>query len=431
MKVGYLVNTYPTISSTFIRREIHAVEDLGATVVRYAVRRWDDEFVDPDDRSEAARTTYLLSGRAGPLITTFLLTCMISPLRILRALGLTTRLIRNAGGGLIRHLAYLMEAAALKRATEADGVRHIHCHFSTNPVSVAMLAHAMGGPTFSFTAHGPDELVDPNAHSLSLKIESAAFVIAITSYCRSFLALIGGMEHWRKVHVIRCGLDLTEFPPSGQGFDTHELVCVGRLCPQKGQSLLLRAMADLVKTHPTLHVTLIGDGESRPVLEAEIRDLDLARNVTLAGWASNKDVRSHIGHARALVLPSLAEGLPIVIMEALALGRPVVTTYIAGIPELVDQGCGWIIPAGDVDALGQALLEVIEAPPETLAARGSEGRARIVAEHDLNASARQLTALFAKALAKNHVPARELGNFLLKSHSSALPKQATVKDAHG
>lgn len=401
MKIGYLVNTYPAISGTFIRREIHALEGLGVSVARYAVRRFDGELVDPRDLEEAARTRYLLSGQAAALVMGFLFTCLTRPLGVLKALGVWARLVGNAGGGLVRHMAYLMEAAALRRQAEADGVGHIHCHFSTNPVAVAMLAHAMGGPSFSFTVHGPDELVDPGAHSLGLKIERAAFVVAITSFCRTVLALVGGMEHWDKIHVVRCGLDLAEFPLSEQGFETGELVCVGRLCPQKGQVLIPAAVADVVTAHPDLKVTLVGDGESRPAIEGEITRLGLGDRVTLAGWASNAEVRAHIGRARALLLPSFAEGLPIVIMEALALGRPVITTYIAGIPELVDEGCGWIVPAGDEAGLRAALTGVMQANSDDLAARGREGRARIEAQHDQIANAAKLKALFAGAMGTN------------------------------
>ncbi len=116
-------------------------------------------------------------------------------------------------------------------------------------------------------------------------------------------------------------------------------------------------------------------------------------NITLLGWCDNAEVRETLGRARALLLPSFAEGLPVVIMEALALGRPAISTYIAGIPELVDDGCGWIIPAGSVEAIAQAMQSALEAPSDTLAAKGGEGRRRVEMGHDVMKNAHRLKAL--------------------------------------
>ncbi|MEM0944364.1 MAG: glycosyltransferase, partial [Pseudomonadota bacterium] len=276
MHIGYLMNTYPVTSGTFIRREIHALERQGVTVQRYAVRRWDQELVDPRDRDEQGRTFYLLSGRAPALILSFIAELFANPRGVLGAARLTLRLIGNAGGGVVRHLAYLMEAASLKRRARRDGITHIHTHFSTNPAAVAMLSAAMGGPGYSFTAHGPDEFVDRSSHSLGLKIERARFVVAISHFSRMTLILAGGWGTRGKIRIVRCGLDLAEFPLSEANFDTGEIVCVGRLCPQKGQTLIPKAVAQVAETHPALRVTLIGDGESRAEIEAEIAALDLA-----------------------------------------------------------------------------------------------------------------------------------------------------------
>ncbi|MEM0944219.1 MAG: glycosyltransferase, partial [Pseudomonadota bacterium] len=190
-------------------------------------------------------------------------------------------------------------------------------------------------------------------------------------------------------------------PLSEADFDTGEIVCVGRLCPQKGQTLIPKAVARVAETHPALRVTLIGDGESRAEIEAEIATLGLADRITLLGWQSNAEVRAAISRARALMLPSFAEGLPIVLMEAFALGRPVLTTYIAGIPELVDQSCGWLIPASDEEALAEALADVMATPPERLAEMGRTGRARVEAAHDQHANAARLKDLIAEAIARD------------------------------
>lgn len=395
MKIGYMMNVYPVISGTFIRREIHALEALGLQVMRYAIRRWDQDLVDPQDQAEQARTHYLLSGRAVPLISLFLFEIVTNPLGMARAVDIWSRLIWNAGGRLVPHFAYLMEAVSLKRQTVADGIEHVHTHFSTNSAAVAMLSHAMGGPPYSFTAHGPDEFVDPKASSLALKIEKSAFAVAITYFSRGQLALAGGMEAWEKIHIVHCGLNLAEFEPADRvAADNKTLVCVGRLCPQKGQILIPAAVKDVAVKHPDTKLLLIGDGESRAAIEAQIRTQALEDQIELVGWANNAEVSAAIRNSRALVLPSFAEGLPIVLMEALAIGRPVVTTYIAGIPELVDENCGWIVPAGAHKALVKALSDVLDATPEDLNTLGLEGRRRVERHHDQLANATKLKALF-------------------------------------
>jgi colanic acid/amylovoran biosynthesis glycosyltransferase len=399
MKVGYLMNTYPVTSGTFIRREIHALEAQGWTVRRYAVRRWSEALVEPADRTEAERTRYLLQGRAAGLLRDFAAVAIADPRGALRAIGTCVRLARNAGGG-ARHLAYLLEAASLTRFARRDGVRHVHAHFSTNTAAVALLARRMGGPSYSFTAHGPDEFVDPAASSLALKVEGSAFVAAISHYARTRLALAAGMAHWDRIHVVRCGLALDAFPVSDRPFDgPPTLVCVGRLCVQKGQTLIPAAVERAAARRPDLKVILIGDGDTRGAIEAEIAARGLAGRVVLAGWRANAEVAEAIAGARTLLLPSFAEGLPIVIMESLALGRPVITTYIAGIPELVDSECGWIVPAGDEAGLATAIDAALDAPAEVLSRMGRVGRARIERLHDLTRSAETLGRLFAAAAA--------------------------------
>src|SRR6056297_972589 len=398
MKIGYLLNTYPVTSSTFIRREIRALEGQGLTVMRYAIRRWADDLVDERDREEQTKTRYLLSGQVSRLITGVLAEALTNPIGLARAIGTWGRLVRNAGGGVVRHAAYLLEAISLRRQAEADKVAHIHAHFSTNAAAVALLCHRLGGPGYSFTAHGPDEFVDWGRSSLAMKVAEARFVAAISYFCRVQLARAAGMDHWDKIHIVRCGLDLAEFPPSQEDFHADSaFVCVGRLCPQKAQVLIVEATARVARSYPDVKVKLIGDGESRSDVETAIRRHSVEENIELMGWRANDEVRAELASARALLLPSFAEGLPVVIMEALALGRPVISTYIAGIPELVDESCGWIIPAGSVDHIAQAMTDCLETQSQALADKGATGRARVRRAHDIDTNARTLATCFAAA----------------------------------
>ena len=398
MRIGYLMNAYPMTSTTFIRREIHAIEEQGVEVKRYAIRPWSETLVDEQDKAEQAITFYLLVGRLPGLLGDFVKETVSNPGGMLRALRTWVKLWRNAGRGFVPHVAYLLEAVSLKRRAVTDEISHLHTHFSTNSAAVAMLSHHLGGPGFSFTAHGPDEFVDWSRSSLGLKVAEARFAVAISNYCRVLLARAAGMDHWDKLHIVGCGIDVDEFAPSDAPFDAHApFVSVGRLCPQKAQTLVVEAVAQVAATHPEIRVTLIGDGESRAHVETAIARFGLADNVTLLGWQDNDTVRTELGRARALLLPSFAEGLPVVIMEALALGRPAISTYIAGIPELVDEDCGWIIPAGSVDDIAHAMKAALSADAKTLSEKGAEGRTRVMDRHDIRKNAAALLDLIRQA----------------------------------
>jgi glycosyltransferase involved in cell wall biosynthesis len=204
--------------------------------------------------------------------------------------------------------------------------------------------------------------------------------------------------HWHKVDVVHCGLDKAfhDVPavpvPAGP-----RLVCVGRLCEQKGQLLLVRAAALVKARGIPFEVILAGDGEMRAQIEQEVTRLGLSAHVHITGWVSSARVRDELLAARALVLPSFAEGLPVVIMEAMALRRPVLSTYVAGIPELVLNGeTGWMFPAGDVEALANAMAACLTAPRGELDAMGEAGRERVLARHDVDTEAAKLAALFVK-----------------------------------
>lgn len=396
--VAYLVNQYPHVSHSFIRREIAGVEAAGITVQRFSVRRAGTTLVDPADLAEQQRTEVLLAGGAVGLLTGLLWGIFTRPLRWLRAAALAIRMGRRSQRGLLRHLVYLAEACILARRLLRSGARHLHAHFGTNSAAVALLAHQLGGPPYSFTIHGPEEFDRPESLSLQDKIERAAFVVAVSEYGRSQIFRWCDHRHWGKVHVVRCGVDAMFLHGGGQPVpSSNRLVCVGRLCEQKGQLRLLDALGRLRQAGVPFVMVLAGDGPMRLEVEQEIGRLGLGGQVEITGWISGEVVRKHILDSRALVLPSFAEGLPVVLMEALALGRPVVSTYVAGIPELVENGGnGWLAPAGAVEALATVLRQVLETPVERLAEMGRAGTTKVAALHDASREAARLAQLFAK-----------------------------------
>ena len=405
MRIAYLINQYPMVSHSFIRREILALERLGFEVVRIALRGWADEVVDEEDRIERTRTRYVL--RDGPPVMLLALarTLVTRPASLIRALALACRMGRRADRPLYIHFVYLAEACRIESWLSKAGVRHLHAHFGTNSAEVAMLVRTLGGPPWSFTVHGPEEFDKPQFIGLGEKIRYCSFVVAVSSYGRSQLYRWVEHEHWSKVHVVHCGLEAAYFAGPVIAVPTaRRLVCVGRLCEQKGQLLLVEAVHRLIAQGVIFEVVLAGDGEMRGTIEALITRHNLQRRVRITGWISGEQVRDEILAARGLVLPSFAEGLPVVIMEAMALRRPVISTFVAGIPELVETGVhGWLVPPGDVEALMHAMQVCLDTPVVILNRMGEAAHQRVLAQHCVDTQAPQLGDLFNAAAESGEV----------------------------
>jgi colanic acid/amylovoran biosynthesis glycosyltransferase len=398
MRIAYLINRYPKVSHSFIRREIQALERRGINVMRIAIRGWNDQLVDTDDAREREYTRYVLRGGALPLMLALFRLLLSHPLRTLQALALELKMARRSERPLPVHLIYLAEACQIFLWLQQENITHLHAHFGTNSAEVAMLVHMLGGPPWSFTVHGPEEFDKPLTIGLAEKIRRAAFVVAISSYGRSQLYRLVEHSFWRKIEVVHCGLDrmfLDEAPE--QPLSPRRLVCVGRICEQKGQLLLLEAAKILAAKGVDFELVLAGDGEMRAEAEQFIADHNLKSRVRITGWISNDQVRTELLAARALVLPSFAEGLPVVIMEAMALQRPVISTFIAGIPELVEPNeHGWLVPAGDVQALATAIQRCLATGTEELSRMGQGGRRRVQIRHDADGEAEKLCVLLQK-----------------------------------
>jgi colanic acid/amylovoran biosynthesis glycosyltransferase len=394
MRIAYLINQYPKVSHSFIRREILALERQGFEIVRISIRGWDNDLVDEADLRERERTRYVLQSGWLALAGTALISALSRPLCFARAFALAFRMGWKADRPLPFHFIYLAEACLIERWLQTSKVQHVHAHFGTNSAEVAMLVNVIGGLPWSFTVHGPEEFDKPEFIGLPEKIRRGNFVVAISSFGRSQLLRLVDHGQWNKICVVRCGLD-PEFyvgPPTYPG--TRNLVCVGRLCEQKGQLLLLEAVRRLAEEGTDFTLTLAGDGELRPELEALVEKYKLGSKVRITGWISNDDVRKHILAARALVLPSFAEGLPVVIMEAMALRRPVISTFVAGIPELVrDDEHGWLVPAGDVEALVEVIKKCLDTPPDILQKMADAAFKRAVQFHNVDIESTKLASL--------------------------------------
>lgn len=391
-KICYLINQYPKVSHTFIRREILALERQGAEVGRVSIRRVPESIVDGCDIAELDQTRFIISessiksliGLFGLLLKHFL--------PAIRALPVMFSLARRAHFSLVKHFFYWLEAAWLYEYCQQQGIGHVHAHFGTNPAAVALLCRAMGGPDYSFTVHGPEEFDSPVALSLNEKIAKAKFVVAITSFCRSQLMRWASFSDWQKIIEVHCALDdaLLSSPSGSYERNKHTLVNIGRLCEQKGQWILLQAFVQLSDTLPSLTLHLVGDGEYRATFEEFVRQHGLQQRIIFHGWLAGEQIVNLLDNASAMVLPSFAEGLPVVIMEAFARRTPVVTTNIAGVPELVTPNNGWLVPAGDIDCLVVAIAQCLGASQSELNQKVELAYQAVAERHNADSEAKKL-----------------------------------------
>lgn len=396
MKITYFINQYPHVSHTFIRREILELEDQGFEIQRVALRGWDSNIVDETDKSERAKTHYILQSGLKALLPVFFRQLIKQPGRVFLAIKLTAQMTNMSERNFAYHLIYLFEACQLAEFCAKHESEHVHAHFGTNSTEVVMLANLLSGIEYSFTVHGPEEFDKPLSLHLREKVRLSKFVAAISSFGRSQLYRWTDLEDWNKVKIVHCGLDdsfLQGQPEPKFNCETKQLLCIGRLCEQKGQLLLLQSVKAALDEGTDVKLVLAGDGDMRADVETYIRQHQLEDRVTITGWISSDKVKQLLLESDAMILPSFAEGLPVAIMEAMAIGRPVITTYIAGIPELLtNRENALLFPAGDINATKNAIVDFTQLTDHELNQMVRKAYDAVEAQHNITTEASKLSS---------------------------------------
>lgn len=399
-RIAYLVSEYPKASHTFIQREIAGLRTLGADITTFTIRRTGSEHhIGPEEEAAARETFAVLDAARNPLrlAAAHLRRIVVDPRAWVRALTLAARTPGPGFAGLLWQMFYFAEAGVLADRLRAVGAARLHVHFGNAACTVGMIAARMAGLPFSYTLHGPSELFEPRANRLADKVAAASFVACISWFARSQAMLFADPAHWPKLKIIHCGVDPARYDRLKPMRDAAPatLLFVGRLAAVKGLPVLFDALAMLHARGVAARLILVGDGPERAQLERAVTDKGLGQAVAFAGHRSQEAVAESLAAADVFVLPSFAEGVPVVLMEALASRTAVVATRVAGVPELVEDGVSGLLTApGDAAGLADALAALI-ADPERRRRMGEAGRAKVVAEHDAAAEARRLLALFA------------------------------------
>ncbi|HKG35640.1 MAG TPA: glycosyltransferase family 4 protein [Solirubrobacterales bacterium] len=407
MRIAYLASRYPWPSQAFLTREVRGLRAAGVEVDTVTVRAPGPEALPtPEDRQEAERTEHLLPGGVAALLAAHLGALLRSPRSYLGTLATAWRLAGPGSRAHLWSLFYFAEAVLLRRLCRRRGIGHVHAvQFADGAGDVALLAAHGGGEggrpgSFSISVHGPGELFEVTRYGLPEKVRRASFVTVPAEFTRSQLAALVEDRHVGKIEVVRMGVEPERFPPSpppGRRGDGVRVLCVARLVRHKGHATLLRAVAKLRDEGLALRVALVGEGPERAGLERLRAELGIEDVVEFRGLAGQDELPALLADADVFCLPTLAETVGVASMEAMAAGRPVVSSRLMGVPELVEDGVsGLLVTPGREGELAKALRRLAEEPElrERLAA---EGRQRVLESFDSAREAARLSELLGRA----------------------------------
>lgn len=404
--VAYVMTHYPQVALTFLSGEVDAVTRLGGRIVPIAINSDDSEPATPDAARRRASTLYLKAS-PGRIVAATLGAFVAHPFKMMKLIATAIRSARSDVDLIARRLVHVGYAALVAQHCRAHGIQHLHAHFGQAPATIAWFAadimnfRSRGAAQWSFTIHGFQDFVDETIARLDLKAASAAFVICVSDFTKSQLCRVAAPDDWHKFHVVRCGIDLAAFParhPKPMR-SPPKIVIVGRLSPEKGHLTLLQAVKILADRGTDVEVDIVGAGPFEANIKCEQELLGLGSRILFTGELLPHQVRARLHDADIFCMASFSEGLPISIMEAMAIGVPVVTTWISGIPELAEDGVTAVTVApGNAEALAAGLTQLIADPllRETMVVNA---RAAVERLHNLDTSARAVAGLFEHSLA--------------------------------
>lgn len=402
-RLAYLTSRYPAISHTFILHEIDTLQQLGLEIRAASINAPDRPLAALTrlEQQQAATTFYIKPAGIWGALRAHRAIFFSQPKAYLRGLGYALRLGKLDVGKILYNGFYFVEAVMLGHWMQQQQLTHLHVHFGTEVATVGLFAKQIFPISLSLTIHGPDEFYNVKPYYLAEKIRAAAFICCISDYARSQLMILSEPAQWEKFEVSRLGVDASTFMPRTgvTPSDRLEIICVGRLVPVKGQFILLQAVQNLLQRGYKLRLRFVGDGESRAALQQRVNAQGLGTQVLFEGAVNHEHILALYAHADIFALASFAEGLPVVLMEAMVMQIPCVSTQITGIPELIGAEEGLLVAASDVTGLTDALAKLLDDPVlrENI---GKRGRAKVLEQYDLKTNVARLAQIFENRLAR-------------------------------
>jgi glycosyltransferase involved in cell wall biosynthesis len=407
LRVAYLADEYPRREETFIQREVAALRAQRVHVETFSL--WESAIPESLRTLDQEPTFYLGSVRLAEVLRAHLDHITRRPIRYLQAMRLARHLAPPGTITLMAALQHFTGAVVLAGRLSERGLAHLHNHATGASCTVALIAAALGDTAFSFTVHGPGVFFAPLARRLDEKLSRAQFVRCVSHVGRAQCLLWTPPERWDRLHVVHCGVDPQTYHVRRHDGQGSHLLFVGRLAVEKGLPFLVEAFARLCAGRLALRLTIVGDGPERQATEARARSAGVAGRIQFTGYQTPEQVAAWLDTTDVFVLPSLAEGIPVVLMEAMASGVPVVATSVGGVSELVEDGVnGFLVPAAAPEILAQRIEALLDDP--SLRCRfGREGRMKVTRDFNLADETARLRDLFEWAVPEDNGPARHGG----------------------
>ena len=395
MRIACFVSEYPAPSHTFIRREVDALRRRGIEVRTFSVRKpTPDRVLSSRDEQDVQETSYILPPQIKAMVRANARNFARRPLRYLRTLkDAFTHRVPGARAQLWA-LFYFQEAMLLAEALEEQEVEHLHNHFANAAAIVGYLTTRYLDMDWSLTLHGISCFDYPSGLILAEKIAHAKFVACVTHFGRAQAYRAVDPSEWPKLFISRCGVDTSRLPQPVQKSTNRQLrfLTVGRIAPEKGHFGLIDAFADAVEQGMEAELRLVGDGPGMQAVQERVSARGIEARVSLPGRLAEDDVLAEMNQADIFVMTSFMEGLPVVLMEALALELPAIAPSVAGIPELiVHQETGLTFPPGHWAELTRQMI-LMASDPELRKKLAHQGRARVLEEFDVDRAINPLMA---------------------------------------
>lgn len=362
-RILYLCSEYPALSHTFIDKEIDELEknkfEVSTASINYP-KNYDKFSYDYQNRT--TKTYYIKKEKKSEILFLILKYKLSNLPKFLKVLNFAYKIsVKSGVKNFKKFIGYFIEAILLHNYMKKMKIGHVHIHFANPASTVAMIAKEFGGIEYSISVHGPDEFYNIKENLIREKVEGAKFIRTISYFCNSQLMRESNPKYWNKFNIVRCGIDLNQFKSIEKiENDIFNIVCVGRLTPSKGQTILLEAVKKIKKQAKNFKLILVGGGEDFEIIKEKIEKENLNEYIELKGPVSHETVKEILKGADVFVLPSFAEGVPVALMEAMATGIPVISTKIAGIPELIeDYKDGFLVEASNEIQLAELLINLI------------------------------------------------------------------------
>jgi colanic acid/amylovoran biosynthesis glycosyltransferase len=359
-RIAYVISRYPCVSHTFITREIKELRQQQLQVQTYSVNNPQGPFSHDSDEAQDLKTVVILKQQ---LLVRLFLSILRLNFQLFKMFRRGLHYIHSGPGSLWQKLGHCVEAVILADSLQRRHIEHIHVHFVNNAASIAELASLITNLPWSISVHGPDSMEDVTRYDFAHKMKSASSIRAISHYCRQQILRHGGIEVDSKIKIVRCGVELPEVSQKSKAENVLSGLTVGRCVSAKGHDFLLLALAKCKNQGLKFTWTFIGDGPERVRFEKLSAELGLSDRVRFKGSQNRTQVQAALLESDLFVLASLAEGLPVSLMEAMAQYLPVISTRTNGIPELIQhQVNGLLCYPADVDSLSHAITRLIQEP---------------------------------------------------------------------